>query len=1048
MPRGGGYDVTGLAVKVTREGISETSRDLKTLAKAADGAETQVDQLGKESKETGRALKDLDRSSASAGASFKGMIGAMAGLAAAYLAFKKLAGAMGAAVDAAAEQQKTFAGLDIALANAGISYDQLSGSLDKYFAMLQKTTVYGDTDSAEALRFLTVVTGDYGSAMKLIEPTLQFSAAMHIDIATAARLAGQAATGMTGTLSRYGIILSQTVKDQLALASSSEKATIVADMLNEKFAGSAQAELKTYSGSLRQLGNYWGDFTEAVGDWVVTSSVAPAIFSEMTDTSLWLTDAANTVGDAFEYMQETGDFSAVAASIESLKQALDGLGAGVNTDNLKLTWIFFANVIASEVSSKIENFARVVNMLDGAIEGIAAHGPNMKAVTEGLAEGWSRSLEVMPELVASHETLEEKLARINAEISVSLAATKKYADSMGKAGAATAKVVEYVDPFITALKETQAGLEAQDQSLDRYNEMLKDTAEETQAVTDSTKEMVKEFDLTVFPEPPDDAVQAWTETFGDIEGSFSNMLGKGFTGELESFADLWEEIWADLAKSMTGMLTDAFSDWLQGGKLDEEGEVIPGTGGFMQSMEGMTAGQRVGMGIGGAGMVYQGAQQGGTAGVLTGAMGGAMAGVSFGPWGAVIGAVVGGLAAYFGQSDEAVPTTNVRAVGGGSGRFGITTTDQGLTAHGDRAVSQALGSVYRGLANSWRDMLRGMGDSELFDLLREMPAVVHESFDMSAQALTQWLSEDKLPRLFQQQYGRAIRTGLRNLGMTSDAMEGLFDEIRRMPGTERLAALNSVIAALRISSEMIAMDWGAINVEAGKTPVEQWTDDMVDAGSAMELLTAGWEDMSLVDRAADLEQIGGIFETVTQSTIGMLQQLEQIARSLDAMFAATVEGFTTRGMDEDALWAYYNERYNYYNNLLQTTDDPNLILEYTQQMLGILNNASGMLTDEQWQAMAGGTGMTWQEWFLSVTGGAQEAADAAVQEQQDAIQAQYDILWNQMTATTDRFNILTEAVEPVVVALDPIPDLLDQFSDALIRAREAASGANNLGAIS
>jgi hypothetical protein len=220
---------------------------------------------------------------------------------------------------------------------------------------------------------------------------------------------------------------------------------------------------------------------------------------------------------------------------------------------------------------------------------------------------------------------------------------------------------------------------------------------------------------------------------------------------------------------------------------------------------------------------------------------------------------------------------------------------------------------------------------------------------------------------------------------------------------------------------------------------------MVDAGIAMELLTAGWEDMSLVDRAADLEQIGGIFEAVTQSTIGMLRQLEQIARSLDTMFAATIEGFTTRGMDEDALWAYYNERYNYYNNLLQTTDDPNLILEYTQQMLRILNSASGMLTDEQWLAMAGDTGMTFQEWFLMVTGNAQQAADDAVQEQQDAIQAQYDILWNQMTTTTDRFFALSDVIEPVVVALDPLPDLLDRFSDALIRASDTA---HHLGPIS
>ena len=171
----------------------------------------------------------------------------------------------------------------------------------------------------------------------------------------------------------------------------------------------------------------------------------------------------------------------------------------------------------------------------------------------------------------------------------------------------------------------------------------------------------------------------------------------------------------------------------------------------------------------------------------------------------------------------------------------------------------------------------------------------------------------------------------------------------------------------------------------------------------------------------------------------MLQQLEQISRALDTMFEATIEGFTTRGLDEDALWDYYQERYNYYNNLLQTTDDPSLIIEYTQQMLRILNNASGMLTDEQWQEMAGGTGMTWQEWFLSVTADAQDAADAAVATQNERIQEQWEILWAQMDETTNTFYSLSEVIDPVIPPLEELPNLLDDFGFALIRATELLS---------
>jgi hypothetical protein len=1083
MPSGGGYDVTGLAVKVTREGIDETSRDLKELARSADKAEQQVDQLGRESKQTSREVRGIGDGAERATVGMKGMIGAAAGLAAAYLAVRKLSEAWGAAIDAASEQERIFAGLGVALGNAGVNYEALAGHLDSYFAMLQKTTIYGDTESAEVLRSLVVVTGDYNSAMKLLEPTLQFSAAMHIDVATAARLAGQAATGMTGTLSRYGIILSQTTKDQLAMADATGKANIVADLLNAKFAGTAQAELQTYGGALDQVGNYAGDLSEAFGDLFIKSEVLPELFHQITDTLTWMIDAANTTGDALAYMEATADFSEAAKSVESLKQALSGLGAGVNIANLETIWVFLSHFVAGEVASRILNAAKAINALDGALEAIAARGPSIAAISEGLAEGWSRTTDVIFPTVKSHENLAEQIARVNAESQANLASIYNLIDGFDKMKAATVKTTAAIDPFLDNLAKEKAAIELMQQPVERFEEMMGDMGEESSAVADqalvvadamldlatgSIPEMsaalavlVEEWAALVklmeepveveFPEPPPDATASWVDSFDDIQRSFADMLGKGFTGELESFSDFWDEIWKDLAKNAVSYLMAAFASWLRGEQVDAEGNPIGGTGSGNFLGGSMNAGQTAGMVLGGAGMIGQSTQEGGWGGALTGAMGGAMVGlpwaVATGGLSVVVGAIVGGIIGYFSGGGDTRPTTSVSYIGPGMawnrGETGITTTGQEMSAREDRLLTMAIGQLYRGIAGQWREMLRGFGDSELFDLLREAPTIVDESFRMTAQELEAWLAEDQLPRLFQRQYREAIRAGLRDLDMAGPAITQMFAELRDMPGTERMDALVSLVTALVAFSDALAMDWEALTVEAGKGPMDVWIDSMGEAGDAMALLTTGWEDMRLIDRAADLEQIGNIFGQVTQSTIVMLRALEQIARTLDAAFGQTIEGFTTRGMSEDELWGYYEERYNYYNTLMQQTDDPNLILEYTQQMLRILNLASGMLTNEQWLAPAGGTGMTWQEWFLSVTESAQTAADEAVQNQIDRAQEVYDQLWLQMQTTQGLFQTLDDAVEPVEKSFADLPDVMYDFSDAVVQATGLLNGVND-----
>ncbi|MFZ2406971.1 MAG: hypothetical protein WAW41_17680 [Methylobacter sp.] len=77
-------------------------------------------------------------------------------------------------------------------------------------------------------------------------------------VSTAAELLGKAYAGNTMMLGRYGIIIDDTLKK-------GEKFDAVLKLLNQRFGGSAQAELLTYAGQWAKLKNQWSDIQEFLG---------------------------------------------------------------------------------------------------------------------------------------------------------------------------------------------------------------------------------------------------------------------------------------------------------------------------------------------------------------------------------------------------------------------------------------------------------------------------------------------------------------------------------------------------------------------------------------------------------------------------------------------------------------------------------------------------------------------------------------------------------------------------------------------------------------
>ena len=393
------------------------------------------------------------------------------------------------------------------------------------------------------------------------------------------------------------------------------------------------------------------------------------------------------------------------------------------------------------------------------------------------------------------------------------------------------------------------------------------------------------------------------KAYDQIGASFRELLNVGMAGDLKDFGALWDNVWQGLAKSMIGIIGEAFTNMLEGreGGVDKKtGEKIYNLMDLATGKQKLSGGEAAGAVVGGLGMVYQGYQQGGTGGAIQGALGGAMAGlplaVETGGISVIVGAILGGLAGWLGGTDK--PKLPVSVAQGGRTTFDVSRMrGQYSSAEERETAAMSIAATYRDVADQWRQALREFGDVNLFDLVGDMPEI-EGVFDMTFSEFQTWIKETKLPQMFQGAYGAALHAGFEELGLGTQAITKFFQELQEMPGTERMAALTTMVRALKGVSELLDMDFGALEEKLDKSVVDTYVDSMGDASEAMELLTSGWEDMSLTDRAEDLEKIGQIFESALNDTLQLLSQIDSIISTLRDQFEGLRSTFETKGMDE------------------------------------------------------------------------------------------------------------------------------------------------------
>jgi hypothetical protein len=194
------------------------------------------------------------------------------------------------AVKAFAENEKSAKRLETVVKNLGLAFEipGIEDNLDKISAKFG----YEGEVLREAFQKLITTTGSAKKSQDLLNLSLDIAAGSGVDLLTVNQDLAAAYVGQTRGLRKYNLGLTQSELKTLDF----DKAV---DKLSNNFKGAGLAELQTYSGQMRVLGEAADNAQEIIGKSLVDSlmllsgggnSVQP-LADSMQELSIWLGDA-------------------------------------------------------------------------------------------------------------------------------------------------------------------------------------------------------------------------------------------------------------------------------------------------------------------------------------------------------------------------------------------------------------------------------------------------------------------------------------------------------------------------------------------------------------------------------------------------------------------------------------------------------------------------------------------------------------------------------------------------------------------------------------
>jgi len=190
-------------------------------------------------------------------------------------------------VGAAQRQEDAVQRMNVALGGAGQYSKEAAQGLQEFAHGLQQSTKYSEENVLEAGALIESLGKlDKDGLQQATRAAVNLSAALGIDLNTAASLVGRAAAGHIQTFTRYGLAIEQGATNAETFANTLKAIGSFGDVAGQ--------QAMTYSGSVAQMSHSWEDAQKEIGGAVVQNQAVVDVLKEV----------SKITADVAEYIKE------------------------------------------------------------------------------------------------------------------------------------------------------------------------------------------------------------------------------------------------------------------------------------------------------------------------------------------------------------------------------------------------------------------------------------------------------------------------------------------------------------------------------------------------------------------------------------------------------------------------------------------------------------------------------------------------------------------------------------------------------------------------
>lgn len=402
--------------------------------------------LEAQSRRLSSGLSGIGPAAASGAAAFRSLTSAALGLGAGLVGVNALARGLGAIVNAASEQEAATAALRQQFAALGDEADSVVAALDSQAASLQKLTQFGDDTVTQAQARIAAFTKETAAIELLTKAATNFAAAKGIELSRAAELIAKTFASSTNSLSRYGIAVE-------GAAGSTDRLQSLVIGLGGAFAGQAEAQAQTFTGTMSRLKNAISDAAEQVGFYITENErlgghIESVISSLQRSAAAWqeLREGSKTAQDALEnssqvFERQQIEMIETLRALEQVKLATSALAeetrrlASAQSEAIADSDRFIASLdrlginLAANVNAEIADHNRLLEMASDLYRSGEITARDLALIQDRVAEAvakanseLSTSAKSSESASAGYSTAADSLSRLNEE-SESLAVT-------------------------------------------------------------------------------------------------------------------------------------------------------------------------------------------------------------------------------------------------------------------------------------------------------------------------------------------------------------------------------------------------------------------------------------------------------------------------------------------------------------------------------------------------------------------------------------------------------------------------------------------------